>query len=268
MKTMSQQFTPYIEVTGESDPIVFVHGGWTDGSRWNAVATAFAATHTAVVYDRRGHSRSLWSQPVARRTDEDDLAQLIESLGLGPAHLVGNSYGGSIALGTAARYPDLVRSVAAHEPPLVRVAESTPSIAAEMDRFNRIATEVADSIRGGVVEAAVSRFVDDAIFGPGAWSLLPVELKALMVSNASTFVGMLDDPHWALVPMLDTSNVRVMLTDGGQSPEWLRLIVAALKAGPYRAAQCVTFDSAGHAPQATHPEEFAAVVRDFVSAPS
>jgi pimeloyl-ACP methyl ester carboxylesterase len=151
---------------------------------------------------------------------------------------------------------------------VVRVAESTPSIAAEMERFNRIATEVADSIRGGDVEAAVARFADEAIFGPGAWSLLPVELKALMVSNASTFVGMLEDPEWASVPMLDTSNVRVMLTDGGKSPDWLRLIVGALEAGPYRAARRETFDSAGHAPQATHPQEFAAVVRDFVSAPS
>src|SRR5262245_3540011 len=111
MKSMSQQFTPFVEVSGAGDPIVFVHGGWTDGTRWNAVASELAATNTAVAYDRRGHSRSVWSEPVTRRTDEDDLAHLIESLGLGPAHLVGNSYGGSIAIGTAARYPDLVRSV-------------------------------------------------------------------------------------------------------------------------------------------------------------
>ena len=156
MKTMSQQFTPYIEVTGEGDPIVFVHGGWTDGSRWNALATTFAATHTAVAYDRRGHSRSLWSQPVARRTDEDDLAQLIESLGLGPAHLVGNSYGGSIALGTAARYPDLVRSVAAHEPPLVRVAESTPSIAAEHGSVRTASPPRSPTVSGVVTSRLLS----------------------------------------------------------------------------------------------------------------
>jgi pimeloyl-ACP methyl ester carboxylesterase len=267
MKSMSQQFTPYMEVTGDGDLIVLVHGGWTDGSRWNAVAAELAGSHTAVTYDRRGHSRSPWSEAVTRRTDEDDLAQLIESFELGPAHLVGNSYGGSIVLGTAARYPDLVRTVAVHEPPLLRIADSTPSIAAEIERFERIAIEVADTIKRGDVEAAVALFADDAIFGPGAWSILPTELKSLMVSNAPTFVGMLDDPDWAVVPILD-SEVPVLLTDGGQSPAWLRVIVSALKDGPYRTARRVTFDSAGHAPHATHSQELAAVVRHFVNASS
>ena len=30
----AKRFTPHVEVAGEGDPIVFVHGGWTDGSRW------------------------------------------------------------------------------------------------------------------------------------------------------------------------------------------------------------------------------------------
>jgi hypothetical protein len=36
MRTMSQRFTPHSEVTGVGDPIVFVRGGWTHGSRWDA----------------------------------------------------------------------------------------------------------------------------------------------------------------------------------------------------------------------------------------
>jgi pimeloyl-ACP methyl ester carboxylesterase len=88
-----------------------------------------------------------------------------------------------------------------------------------------------------------------------------------MVSNAPTFVGMLDDPAWAPVPILD-SEVPVLLTDGGQSPAWLRVIVNAIKDGPYRTARRVTFDSAGHAPHATHSQELAAVVRHFVNASS
>ncbi|HZB41167.1 MAG TPA: hypothetical protein VE487_09390 [Ilumatobacter sp.] len=43
---------------------------------------------------------------------------------------------------------------------------------------------------------------------------------------------MLDDPDWAPVPILD-SEVPVLLTDGGQSPAWLRVIVNAIKGGPF-----------------------------------
>src|SRR5262245_15039003 len=91
-----QAFTPYVEITGEGDPIVLVHGGWTNGARWGQVAPGLAHTHTVVAYDRRGHSRSVWDGAVMRRTDEDDLIELISRVDRGPALLVGNSYGASI----------------------------------------------------------------------------------------------------------------------------------------------------------------------------
>jgi pimeloyl-ACP methyl ester carboxylesterase len=265
MTQMIQTFTPYAEVVGEGDPIVLVHGGWTDGSRWGFVAPELAHTNTAVVYDRRGHSRSVWSGAVTRRTDEDDLAELIDRLGCRPAHLVGNSYGAAIALGTAARYPDLVRSVAGHEPPLLGVARFAPALASEMDNFAAIAELVADDIRRNEATRGAQRFVEDAVFGPGAWAMLPDSMKSTMVANAWTFVGMLQDQAWADVPAAPGRDIPVLLTDGDQTPAWLPHIVAALLEGPYRAAQHATFAGAGHSPHVTHPAEFVEVVRDFIA---
>ena len=261
----AKRFTPHVEVAGEGDPIVFVHGGWTDGSRWSQVVPGLAETNTVVTYDRRGHSRSVWSGPVTRRTDENDLIDLIERLDLGPAHLVGNSYGGAIVLGVASRRPDLVRSVSAHEPPLLSVAAFATRLRFEFDRILRLFDDLACSIGKGETESAVATFVDDVVFVPGAWSMMPDSLKALMISNADTFVGMLEDPLWHAVPR-PSDGVPVMLTDGAASPYWLPAIVAALIDRPYRHAQHVTFAGAGHAPQASHPAEFVEVTRSFISA--
>jgi pimeloyl-ACP methyl ester carboxylesterase len=77
-----------------------------------------ARTFQVVTYDRRGHSRSerLATQGSVEK-DVADLALLIDSQGLQPAHVVGNSFGASIALKLAAARPDLVASLAVHEPP-------------------------------------------------------------------------------------------------------------------------------------------------------
>ncbi|WP_234320844.1 alpha/beta fold hydrolase [Streptomyces katrae] len=103
------------EVVGEGEPLVLVHGSWVDHEPWRFVVPRLAQSFRVLVYDRRGHSRS--ERPPgrgSRRQDEDGLASLIETLGA-PAHVAGNSFGASTALGLASRRPELLRSLAAHE---------------------------------------------------------------------------------------------------------------------------------------------------------
>ena len=101
-------FDLYYERQGDGEPVVLVHGSWTDHGSWTFVVDDLAQTNHVVTYDRRGHSRSeRGAAGVPRRVDEDDVVALIETLDLGPVHLVGNSYGASISLGVAARRPDL-----------------------------------------------------------------------------------------------------------------------------------------------------------------
>jgi pimeloyl-ACP methyl ester carboxylesterase len=101
----------FVEESGTGDPLVLVHGSWVDRQTWGLVEKDLARRFRVVSYDRRGHSGSDDSAtPGTRRDDEDDLAALVEVLGLAPANVVGNSFGGSIALGLAARRPELFGS--------------------------------------------------------------------------------------------------------------------------------------------------------------
>ncbi|MFI1920614.1 alpha/beta fold hydrolase [Streptomyces sp. NPDC020377] len=107
--------------------VVLVHGLLTDSlaSYYFTVAPAFAAAGLDVVmYDLRGHGRS--ERPAAGYTLDDnidDLEALLDRLGVtGPVHLVGNSYGGTIAFGYAARHPERAASVS--------LVESEPATAA------------------------------------------------------------------------------------------------------------------------------------------
>jgi pimeloyl-ACP methyl ester carboxylesterase len=97
-------------------PIVFVHGLGLDNlsSYYYTLANPVAhAGAEVILYDLRGHGLSERPRTGYRVSDSvNDLAAILETLGVdGPVHLVGNSYGGTVALSFAVGYPDRVASI-------------------------------------------------------------------------------------------------------------------------------------------------------------
>lgn len=92
----------YYKDWGKGAPVVFSHGWPLSADSWEAQMLFLASKgYRCIAHDRRGHGRS--SQPWAGNdmdTFADDLAQLIETLDLKGATLIGFSMGG----GEVARY--------------------------------------------------------------------------------------------------------------------------------------------------------------------
>ena len=240
---------------GDGEPLVIVHGGWTDHTAFDAVAEPLARSFTVIRYDRRGHSRSEYGGPAPRRRDEDDLAELIDVLGLGAVHLLGTSYGACIALGLAARRPGLVRTVIAHEPPVLGLVPDPDATA--------LIARVQEQIAGGDVAGGTRRFFEEGVLGPGAWERLPEGLRLAAMGNAQTFVDLREDPDWATldVDALGRLHRPALITTGETSPSWLRDGPRAV-AGAADIAT-LTIAGAGHSPHLTHPDALVAVVEAF-----
>jgi pimeloyl-ACP methyl ester carboxylesterase len=249
-----------VEESGNGDPLVLVHGSWVDRRGWMLVEEDLARRFRVVSYDRRGHSGSDDSaEEGTRRDDEDDLADLIETLGLAPAHVVANSFGASIALGLAARRPELFRTLNAHEPPLLSLAAEDPAVAG----FGDAVGPVLELIGRGERDAAAREFAG-IVVGPGAWEMLPEAERATMVANAHTFAGEVRDSAFADVDLdaLSGMSLPVLLTQGDQSPPMFGKIIARLDAAVDN-AEMRLFPGAGHVPHATHPHEYVAEVGRF-----
>ncbi|MEX2981095.1 alpha/beta fold hydrolase [Streptomyces sp. C36] len=124
--------------------VVLVHGMVTDNltSYYFTVAPALAAAgHDVVMYDQRGHGRSERPATGYRLEDfTDDLAALLDRTDTtGPVHLIGNSFGGTVAFDYALRHPDRVASLL--------VVESEPPTAAWAAKVSRLLADSATDLR-------------------------------------------------------------------------------------------------------------------------
>ena len=140
------------DAPGDAPVVVFSNSIGTTLEMWDAQARALAGRYRVLRYDTRGHGRS----PVAAGSAgidalADDLAALLEGLGVTRAHVVGLSLGGMTAQALAARRPGLVASLV-----LMATAAHLPG-----DWKARAAT-VLDRGMGAIVDAAIPRWFTPA----------------------------------------------------------------------------------------------------------
>jgi pimeloyl-ACP methyl ester carboxylesterase len=239
--------TLFYELIGSGDPLVLVHGSWVDHTSWQFVVPDLTRSFRVLTYDRRGHSLS--ERPLgqgSRREDEEDLAALMEALGLAPAHVAANSFGGSIALGLAARRPDLFRSLIVHEAPLMGLVADDAELRPLMMELQARFESVLDQLRAGDIAGGTRRFVEEIALGPGMWEQLPEEVRQMNMNNAPTFLDELQDPMFADldVSALSSFSSPALLTEGDQSPPWFPKIMSKL-AGAIDGAERLTFRALG-----------------------
>jgi pimeloyl-ACP methyl ester carboxylesterase len=99
----------YYETMGTGRPLILLHGGLGSGEMFGPVRSALAESHRLIIPDLQGHGRTAdIDRPIDIRLMADDIAALIDHLGLEKPDLVGYSLGGGVALQTAVKYPDKV----------------------------------------------------------------------------------------------------------------------------------------------------------------
>jgi pimeloyl-ACP methyl ester carboxylesterase len=100
----------YYEEHGSGEPLVLLHGGLGAAELWAPVLPALAAGRRVIAADLQGHGHTAdVDRPLSAETMADDVAALIEHLGLERADVMGYSLGGHVALRTAIQHPQRVR---------------------------------------------------------------------------------------------------------------------------------------------------------------
>jgi pimeloyl-ACP methyl ester carboxylesterase len=250
--------------------MVLIHGSWGDHANWSPVVPGLSKNFRVLAYDRRGHSRS---EKIATQgsAEEDgmDAAALLARLGLAPAHIVGNSFGATIALKLAARQPSVFRSLAVHEPPLFGLLADDPSTAPMLKEGRNRVEAVVKMLQGGDRSGGARQFVETLMVGPGGWDRLHPQMKQIFVNNADTWLDETKNPPDLNLDLkaLSRFGKATMLSFGGRSPPFFKPIIEKL-ARTITNSKVFTYAEAGHTPHITHPEEFVRQVTKFAESSS
>jgi pimeloyl-ACP methyl ester carboxylesterase len=99
----------WYEELGAGDPLVLLHGAFTDASEFGANTPALAERFRVLTPERRGHGHTPdVPGPISYELMAADTAAFLDELKIGRAHLVGHSDGANVALLVALARPDLV----------------------------------------------------------------------------------------------------------------------------------------------------------------
>ncbi|AEE46670.1 alpha/beta fold hydrolase [Cellulomonas fimi] len=164
--------------TADGRPPVLVVGQPMEGPYFHKLASLLTG-RTAVTYDPRGLGRSTrhdggtTNDPVVQA---EDLHALVGALGAGPVDLFGSSGGAITGLALVTAHPEDVRTLVAHEPPLLTVLPDAEAAAAAGRRVDEayqrhgwgtgMATFIAlASWKGEITDDVVREPVDPAQFG-------------------------------------------------------------------------------------------------------
>jgi pimeloyl-ACP methyl ester carboxylesterase len=255
----------YYESRGAGPSLLFIPGGAVDATHFAAVADLLANDFRTVTYDRRGNGRSPrppgWhSTSIGEQAD--DVAGLIDALGLAPCAVWGGSLGGVILLELLARRPEQVRAALVHEPPLFGVLDDGEQLA------SGLLGSAAHAIRDNAVRDEFRNHARQSV--GDAFDTLAPEARERMFSNADVFFEL-------EIPAVATYRRDLVSTSSGLGQIDIPLVAMAdpLNQGapPFRAAKWLAhqFDTefcdlpGGHMPYVTQPEATVAAIRNILT---
>lgn len=135
-------------------PVLLMIGSPMDAGGFAELA-GFFADRTVVTYDPRGVGRSTLTDGARESTPEqhaDDLHRVIGAVGGGPVDVFASSGGAVNALALLVRYPDEVRTLVAHEPPLITVLP-------DRDRAHAAVVAIGEAYQKDGAGAGMARFI-------------------------------------------------------------------------------------------------------------
>jgi 3-oxoadipate enol-lactonase len=245
-----------VESAGEGPDLVLLHSLLIDRS-------AFARVTPPLIRDRRVHLVALpgfdRSTPAGPEVEDyaDRLAAALRRLELGPGSaLLGNGFGGFVALALAARHGQLFEKLL-----LVDTAAGFPATAKRA--FAAMADKVAAGGMGAVAEIAARRIFHDAYLAAHPEAV--AERRAvLMRFNPEAFIAACRalervDLRPALPRIANETLVVVGELDAATPLELARELAQGIKG-----ARFVPLPRCGHCPPLEQPEAFLAAVGPFL----
>ncbi|MEK6653655.1 MAG: alpha/beta hydrolase, partial [Thermodesulfobacteriota bacterium] len=174
----------YYEETGSGRPVIFVHEFAGDQRSWEAQVRHFGQRYRAIAYNARGYPPSDVPEAVSfysQNRAADDIAAVLDHLGIDRAHVVGLSMGGFATLHFGFRHPARALSLTV----------AGCGYGAEPSQHEQFRAE-AETIAAFIKSQGMAAFADKYVYGPARVQLDNkdprgfAEFKRLLAGHSAT----------------------------------------------------------------------------------
>ncbi|WP_027410479.1 2-succinyl-6-hydroxy-2,4-cyclohexadiene-1-carboxylate synthase [Anoxybacillus tepidamans] len=265
MKIAVRGITYHVEVYGEGEPLVLLHGFTGSTETWKPFL-AYWKQRKLIMVDIIGHGQTDCPDELERYDIESvakDLNELLQQLKVETANVLGYSMGGRLALTFAIRYPERVKTL--------MLESSSPGLKTREEQQRRIESDeaLAKEIEQYGVEAFVKKWEQLPLFA--SQKLLPakvqeqirmerVKQQAKGLANSLRGMGAGSQPSWW--GHLSQITIPTLVLCGEWDEKFCKIAFEMAKLLPNSYVSKI-FD-AGHAIHVEQREIFAKIIDEFI----
>jgi pimeloyl-ACP methyl ester carboxylesterase len=239
--------------SGEGPPLVLVHGGPADHTRWRPLLPWLEPHATVHAMDRRGRGASGDGPDYDLAREFEDVAAVVDAVAAASGSAVdlyGHSFGAACALGGAA-LTTKVRRLAVYEPPVSPTLDAFPP--GMVERLDALLAEGRQEAAAEAVFREALGMPDEEFSAFRAQPSWPARVAAAHTITRESRVELAGafDPELAA-----TITVPTLLLTGEQSPDFLKTDIATLS-DVLPDARVLVLDGQQHVADVLAPEVFA-----------
>jgi pimeloyl-ACP methyl ester carboxylesterase len=251
--------------TGAGEAVMLLHSGLYTSAQWRGILPYLADRFRVLAidfYNMGGTQR--WPGPGILTYDDDVLLLqgLVAQLGV-PLHLVGHSYGGTIAVKVAVRHPPGLRSMAVIEPLVVELLESEGELVLYRE-YTGMVDGLLAAYQAGDRDAAWAGFFDYRN-GAGAWRALSAEMRGKLDTYLEDLVDMCraETVDRTLLPRLRRLRIPTLIAHGEHTtrPD---IRAAELLHEAIPDSRYAMLRGGAHMAPVTHPEVVGPILREHL----
>ncbi|RRN72002.1 2-succinyl-6-hydroxy-2,4-cyclohexadiene-1-carboxylate synthase [Peribacillus simplex] len=266
MNIVSEDVTYAVEITGNGEPLVLLHGFTGNRDTWNFLIPLLRERYTMIMVDIIGHGMSASPADHRRYGMErvaEDIKYILDELHFPKAHILGYSMGGRLGLGFACLYPEYVDTLI--------LESASPGLLTEEEREIRRQND--RKLAERILEKGMEAFVDH-------WENIPLfesqkrlsaktrsAIREQRMANvpaglSNSLLGMGTGSQASYWEDLKNLDFPVLLVTGELDPKFCEIADSMKK--KLKRAEWKIINDTGHAIHVEDGEKFGKIISEFL----